>query len=186
MKIDKSKLKILWYEDANGNMIETSDDDGIPKGALYQVSRFPNSLYTNHVELLNQEDVDKCKHPRKHVVPTYGWVEGIVGRKCNVCGGSQTKKKGLFHRWDKKWNGNGSRSVFTVHTTFSEDLVLAMVKSGDYKLSEAIILASISCERCTNALRYKYGLDDGYEEYSEEWKKANTSCTLCEEEEVHK
>lgn len=64
----------------------------------------------------------------------------------------------------------------------NEDVILAMANSGDYTLSEAIILYATSCERCANALIYKYlNGADGYEEYSEEWKKCNTSCKYCED-----
>ena len=41
-----------------------------------------------------------------------------------------------------------------------------------------------ACERCTNVLLHKYlNGADGYEEYSEEWKKANTVCDWCRDEE---
>lgn len=62
---------------------------------------------------------------------------------------------------------------------WSEDLVLAMTNSGDYSLSESILIAAQSCERCMNALAYKYGLDWGYPEGSEEWEKCGTSCDFC-------
>ena len=36
------------------------------------------------------------------------------------------------------------------------------------------------CERCGNVLLYKYlNGKDGYEEYSQEWEKANTECDFC-------
>ena len=40
----------------------------------------------------------------------------------------------------------------------------------------------MSCERCCNVLAYKYlNGKDGYAEYGEEWKKANTECRYCKE-----
>lgn len=62
----------------------------------------------------------------------------------------------------------------------NEDVILAMANSGDYTLGEAIMLWANCCERCMNVLAYKY-LDgkDGYEEYSEEWKRCNTECNFC-------
>jgi len=183
MKINKEDLKTLWYEDEKGNDLGYKGFDfGEPKNALYQVSQFPNQLTTTYLKRIKQEDVDKCKHPRKYIKSTYGWIDGIVGRECSLCHGIQTKKKGLFHRWGKKWNGDSSREVFSCRMGWSEDLVLAMAKSGDYTLGESIIIAATSCERCMNVLRNKYGLD-GYEEYSEEWHKAGTSCKFCEESE---
>jgi len=184
MKINKETLKVLWYEDKDGNkLIDSCDfDNSEPENAEYFASRFPCELHEKHYKSIKQSDVDKCNHPRKYIVPTYGWIDGIVGRECKVCHGTQTKKKGIFHRWGKKWNGGSSKEIIACITTYSEDLVLAMANSKDFTLSEAIIVSTTACERCINVLRNKYGLD-GYEEYSEEWKKANTSCEFCEESE---
>lgn len=63
----------------------------------------------------------------------------------------------------------------------NEDVIVAMVNSGDYTLSEAIVLWSQSCERCMNVLAYKYlNGKEGYEEYSYEWEKCNTVCKFCD------
>ena len=59
----------------------------------------------------------------------------------------------------------------------NQDVLLAMANSGDYTLSEAIAVWANACERCCNVLAYKYlNGADGYPEFSEEWKKCNTSC----------
>ena len=182
MKIKKEHLETLWYEDEKGNKIICSDEalnQRCPDGAVYQVSQFPRMLRTTHLRLIFQNDVDKCNHPWKYIVPTYGWVDGIVGRECKKCGGTQTKKK--WHFWPRKWDGYGSREVFVGSSTWSESLALAIANSGDYTLSEAIIIAARSCERCMNALAHKYGLDWGYEEHSEEWQRCGTSCQFCNE-----
>lgn len=183
MKIDKEKdLKTLWYEDENGNVIPNDNELCKPEGAVYQVSRFPKSLTTTYLKLIKCDDVDKCKHPRKYIVPTYGWIDGIVGRECKLCHGTQLKKK--WHLWPKKWDAYGSREVFAANSTWNdENTVLAMVNSGDFTLSEAIIVYAGSCERCLNVLAYKYtNGEDGYAEYSDEWKKCGTSCKFCEDE----
>lgn len=61
-----------------------------------------------------------------------------------------------------------------------------MVNSGDFRLSEAIIVVSESYERCLNVLTHKYtNGKDGYPEYSEQWMKCNTVCK-CEHENVGK
>ena len=74
----------------------------------------------------------------------------------------------------------GSRKVYSGTSSWPEDLVLAIANSGDYSLSASIIIAATSCERCMNVLAHKYGLDWGYAEGSEEWRKTNTSCQFCE------
>ena len=62
-------------------------------------------------------------------------------------------------------------------------LAVAMVNSGDYDLYEALAVLAQSCERCANVLWNKYlPGEDGYEEYSEEWYKANTLCDFCKEQ----
>jgi len=76
-----------------------------------------------------------------------------------------------------------SGGLFAGESTWPEDLVLAIVESGDYSLSEAILIGANACGRCLNALAHDYGLDWGYAEGSEEWKNTNTKCEFCEEEE---
>jgi hypothetical protein len=64
----------------------------------------------------------------------------------------------------------------------NQDVILAMANSGDYTLAEAMALYASCCERCANVLTYKYlNGKDGYEEYSNEWKKCNTVCRYCKE-----
>lgn len=183
MNIKKEHLDTLWYEDKDGNKIITTDEalnQRCPDGAVYQVSQFPDYLKTTHLHLITQEEVDKCKHPRKYIQPTYGWIDGIVGRKCTKCSGTQTK--GKWRLWPRKWDGYGSREVFVANSGWQQSLALAITNSGDYTLGEAIIISATSCERCMNALAEKYGLDWGYPEGSEEWQKCGTSCKFCKED----
>ena len=182
MKIKKEYLKTLWYEDKDGNFIGKPDfknEPIVPDDAEYQVSRFPNVLRTSYLNLIKQKDVDKCKHPKKHIKKTGGWIDGVYGRKCDLCGGTQTRER--WHLWPRKWDGYGSRKVFSANSSWSEDLVLAIANSGDYSLTEAIIIAATSCERCMNVLAHRYVLDWGYEEGSKEWEKVGTSCQFCED-----
>lgn len=59
-------------------------------------------------------------------------------------------------------------------------LIVAMVNSGDYDLYDAIGVYGTACERCMNVLWNKYFPgEDGYEEFSDEWKKCNTVCDFC-------
>jgi hypothetical protein len=79
--------------------------------------------------------------------------------------------------------GYGSREILSGHSTWNQETVLAMANSGDYSLKEAIIIYATACERCMNVLIHKYtNRTDGYEEYSEEWKKCGTSCKFCEDD----
>lgn len=53
----------------------------------------------------------------------------------------------------------------------NEPVIMAMVNSGDYTLSEALAVYANACERCANVLAYKYlNGKDGYAEYIEEWR----------------
>lgn len=181
MKIDKKQLKTLWYEDKDGNPIDRKKDE-IPANAYYQVSRFPQMLTESHLKLIRQDEVDQCSHPHKCREKTGGWIDGVFGRRCTRCGGTQIRKK--FHLWPKKWDACGSREIFEGHITWNDDkTILGMVNSGDYTLSEAILVYTMACERCMNVLAYKYtNGKDGYPEHSDEWKKCGTSCKFCKNE----
>lgn len=61
-----------------------------------------------------------------------------------------------------------------------EKCVVAMVNSGEYTLREALVVYTTACKRCVNVLINKYlGDTEGYQEYGEEWQKANTQCAFC-------
>ena len=78
-----------------------------------------------------------------------------------------------------KLTEDGSERIGTSNSSWSEDLVLAMANSKDYTLSQSILIAANACERCMNSLAHKYGINWGYSEYGEEWKKSNTCCEFC-------
>lgn len=185
MNIDKSKLKTFWYEDENGNIID-HDEETLERqsNAKYLVAEYPFELHERHIMLVKREDVDKCKHERKHIERKYGLKSGFVRRQCCSCGGTQVKK--WWKPWGRKWDAYGSMEVFTGRTHISsgsEKLLLAMANSGDYTLSEAILVYARACERCSNVLYYKYTDGaDGYAEFSEEWNKARTVCNFCKDE----
>lgn len=181
MKIDKNSLKTLWYEDKEGKKIPYVE--GMPKNAAYQVSNFPLEVRETHLKLIKQEEVAACKHKRKNIRRTDGWIKGIKGRECKCCYGTQVRK--WWQPWGRKWDAYGSRKVFesSVHlSNATGKLLVAMVNSGDYTLAEAILVYSKACERCANVLWHKYTQGkEGYEEYSEEWNKSNTNCIFCSE-----
>ena len=82
MKIKKEHLKILWYEDADGNILEHDNESYLcPKGAKFQNSMFPNIVRHNVLELIKQEDVDKgrrCVGSREIMSMNSSWPEDIV------------------------------------------------------------------------------------------------------------
>ena len=185
LSIDKSKLNTLWYEDKDGNkhVPDYESDDGVdvPDGFRYQVSQFPNYLRTTWLKMVDEEEVAACSHPEEDIRKDYRLIDGLEGRECSLCNGQQTKNVG--EEWPEEWEAYGSRELMTGNSGWSEDLVLAMASSGDYTLSEAIILAATSCERCMNVLLHEYGCDDGYPEFSNEWQECGTACEFCTTEE---
>lgn len=191
------ELPYLWFENEKGDRIipnerlEIPGGEPLPKEFKYQYLQDPLVLRTNVLELINQEDVDACSHPETRT--DHGLIDGLEGRICNRCGGTQVKNVG--EPWPEKWVGGGSRDFASMGSSYSANLVLAMTRpskeefeialSRGYRikpvsLERAILLAGNSCERCMNVLYYRHGLADGYEEFSEDWIKANTRCKLCE------
>ena len=80
---------------------------------------------------------------------------------------------------------NKPMATFGTHIGGDGREILQMANSGDFTLKEAIAVYAHACERCANALIWKYsGGQDGYPEYSEEWKKANTVCDYCRDMEA--
>ncbi len=71
-----------------------------------------------------------------------------------------------------------SSSLGAGMSSWSSDLVTAMVRSGDWDVADAIMVAGQSCERCGNVLRHHYGLD-GYPFASEKYWQAGTCCEMC-------
>jgi hypothetical protein len=68
--------------------------------------------------------------------------------------------------------------LYSSNNSWNVSIVEQMVKSGDYKLIDAILIVSVFCERCSNAAAYDYKLY-GYSRNSEEFKRCNTSCDYC-------
>jgi hypothetical protein len=185
MKIDKSKLKIgMWYEDKDGNVINNPDDVFKPDGAVAYFTKWP--LQVTETAHNFYDNKDTCRHPHKAIKRTSGWIKGIKGRRCSSCGKTQMRK--WWQPWGFKWeHGADSYEAFECHTTLcriDEKCIVAMVNSGDYILSEAIVVMASACERCGNVLIHKYlNGEDGYEEYSDEWKRCHTVCDFCRDEE---
>ena len=158
MKIDLSKMRLHWLEDAEGNVLELENGrcatEKEKEKYCYYHSAFP-CRFSHNISVYDY-------HPR-----------GI--QKCLInlpIIGKQFKKK-LRKIY---------RDLGNFNTTFhaGSDCIVAMVNSGDYTLEQAIWVWINSCERCMNVLCNKY-LDgkDGYEEYSAKWFNCNTKCDFC-------
>lgn len=190
MNIDKNKLKIgIWYEDRERNVYKNDADEyGRPneKCETYhvcfplQVSEQIRAYYTNK---------NTCRHPLKYRNRTHGWKKGIKGCRCNCCGKEKVGSSLIpfaFMPWKP---GSDKYDLFTGNTTLckqSGKCVVAMVNSGDYELDEALAVMAHACERCMNVLLHKYlNVEDGYEEYSDEWEKANTEYDFCRKSKVN-
>lgn len=107
----------------------------------------------------------------------------------------QIKTEIYRRRADGGYGSDDRLAVFSA--TANESLVLAMATGGrrypwwrilrpprptTIRLSDALIIASESCERCLNALAYRYGLDWGYPEYGDQWQACGTRCPMCEDD----
>lgn len=159
MKIDYTKLeKKFWFEDLEGNIVDEED----PKASIYRHC-FP-------LELHDQID-EYCYHPKNPIIKF-------------LC-----KKSKKFYKWISKGKDKTFKQILDSTTSYgnkwSQDCIIAMVNSGDFTLEQAVWVYANSCERCMNVLLYKY-LDgkDGYPEYSDEWKKCNTVCDFCKDEDA--
>ena len=186
MKIDKSKLKIgLWYEDKDGNVTQIPDNmciDRLSEEARTYHACFPLQI-TEHVRIIHSErEKAACKHKRKYWKKDVDLIKGYKGHTCTACGCCQVRK--WWQPWGRKWDyGLSAAPLVDFNTTIgggNQDVIMAMVNSGDYTLAEALVVFASACERCMNVLAYKY-LDgsEGYAEHSAEWEKCNTKCDFC-------
>ena len=74
-----------------------------------------------------------------------------------------------------------STAVMEGNRGFPEDLVTAMVRTAEWDVGDAIMVAAQSCERCLNVLCQCYlGADEGYKFASEPYWKCGTRCKLCD------
>lgn len=186
----------MWYENDQGDRFVPPHGevrDSAPSGFIYYHHR---SSYLHHRvdRVARQEQVERCFHGENR--PTGGWIDGVEGRECVECLGTQTRKVG--DAWPEKWSSGNHRRIFAGEQGWQPDLVLAMTRPaneelrlslqrndgnapGLWGLKDAIAIAAVACEACGNSLAWMYGLSWGYPEGSEEWKQAGTSCELCRE-----
>ena len=175
-----ASLPRLWYANEDGERwIPPEDYSGAhppPPGFVYQHSRFPTTLTDGVLRLTQATEVEACPHPSESVSPTGGWIEGIEGRRCSACQGTQTRN--ADEPWAAEWDSGGSQRVLQGNSGWSQDLAVELVKHGA-SLGDAILFAAVACERCSNVAAWKIGLDWGYESDSDDAASAGTSCELC-------
>ena len=197
MVIDVSKLHCLWLENDEGE-VWTYPEGGCPgsqpEGFIYQHTKFTHELRHNVLRSVVQAEVEACDHDPTYVKRTGGWIDGIKGRECMKCCGTQTADEG--GEWPEKWDANGARDYMGGGCTYPVELALAISRPSlkerlisasrgffflkTYPLDVAIRIAADNCERCLNVLLYKYGQNDGYREFSKAWHKCGTECHFCE------
>lgn len=187
-RFDIAKVPALWYENEEGEKWIPSPGEHFgapPPGFIYQHSRFPCSLHHTVLQLVQADEVAACKHAGRYIRRTFDWVDGIEGRECANCGGTQTRK--VRESWPAMWDAHGSRTIAHGETQWVPDLVLTMsrprwwgFRRPDFTLPHAILVVATACERCLNVLLDRYGLG-GYREGSEEWQRCSTRCHFCED-----
>lgn len=168
MKIDYTKLeKKFWFEDKDRKEIGNTDDAEWIDVIRQAVPDSEPVFYRHCFPLEIHDCIDEyCYHPKDPIVK---WL----------CRKSKTfyklASRGKDRTFKRIWTGG-----ISFGSKMAQDCIVAMVNSGDFTLEQAVWVYANSCERCTNVLLYKY-LDgkDGYEEYSTEWKRANTKCDFC-------
>jgi hypothetical protein len=84
----------------------------------------------------------------------------------------------------KIFEGDSSKPLITFTNAFASctaDLAIAIHQVEGLHLSEALVIAATSCERCLNVLLHHYQCSDdkGYSKESEQAQKVNTHCELC-------
>ena len=168
MNVDLTKLKMThWYEDEDGNVYEADPNFELPKKDYFTYHVVNPCVYTEHISSYT------C-HPQNY-------------HKNSCLYQAMLHFKWFYRLMKKKYRNHMTyKPMLDLNTgfgsIFSQECIVAMVNSGDYTLSEAIYVYCNACERCSNVLLHKYLKGgDGYEEYSEEWKKCNTVCDWCRE-----
>jgi hypothetical protein len=162
MKIDTTKMQHFWWEDAEGNVLEL-ENDRCPTEE--EKTKYP--IYHSCFPCRISEEISIYEYES----PKGRWQKlllklPIVGKRMKA------KRHKIF------------KPLCTFNTTYraGSDCIVAMVNSGDYTLEQAIWVWTHACERCMNVLCYKYlNGTDGYAEFSDEWKKCNTTCSFCED-----
>lgn len=199
----RPKIPTLWYENKKGVRWIPSQNElpEPPDGYHYQWSQFPGYVQENCLRGVLQSEVDECDHDPEYIKRTGGWINGVKGRECMVCNGTQVCEEKDYPdgKWPEKWEAQGSRELMRGESGYPTDLVMAMLRPSFVELArqiyrfglpaipftdftQAVLYSKTACERCVNSLAYRHGLNWGYRRKSDKWHKAGTSCELCDPE----
>lgn len=185
-----------WFEDNEGNVyLDPSfhlDSEQLPDGKLFYYAIHP-CVYSEEVAIYDYhpEDYHTSNHFYQAMLQ-FPWFKNWMKKRM--------AKSDRYTRTYKHLLTDTS-SIGIV----SQELIFAMVESGDYNLAEAFYIVGRSCERCLNVLIYKYLADwthlnrlrkvlgddysdTGYAKYSQAWHDAGTSCEFCkndDKEDLH-
>ena len=107
--------------------------------------------------------------------------EGYVNPRDNGARYQHSRFPTHLHDSVLRLNDDGTSSVLLKgQSGYDSATVTAMVRSKDWDVSDAIMVAGQACERCMNVLAHHYGAGWGYEYNSDGYKEAGTSCRMCE------
>ena len=128
MKIDEN-LYSIWYENEAGTRFVPDLSGGNPTAAVPEDFRYQHSemaMYLTHdvLRVARASEVSACAHG--NIKPTYGWIDGVEGRKCHDCLGTQTRK--VDEPWPEVWSASSSERIFQGSNGYPADLVLAMTR----------------------------------------------------------
>ena len=198
----RKEIPTLWYENEDGVRwipdFTRNEPPVPPKDFVYQWSQFPAQVEETCLQSVLRSEVDECDHDPEFIKRTSGWIDGVRGRECQKCHGTQVVNDEDYpdNSWPDEWDACGSRPLMVGHTGYPTDLVMAMLRPSAVEIArqilrygipalpytsftQAVLTAKTACEACLNALCHRYGLKDGYRKGSKEWKMAGTSCDLC-------
>lgn len=169
MNIDLTRLKMgHWFEDEDGN-VYTGLSENLPKDKKYFTYHHIDPLtYTESVDSYTcHPEYEHENNSFYQAMLNFKWFRKLMLKKYS--------------------NNKTFKPLLKSNTTYyaMQDVIIAMVNSGDYALDEAIYICATACERCSNVLAYKYlNGADGYPEFSGQWYRCNTVCDFCQNLEV--
>jgi hypothetical protein len=136
-------LYTIWLENQEGVRFVVpergADYEPPPEGFVYAHSELPIQVHHDIRQTVVKTEVEACKHPPGSIRPTGGWVDGVEGRKCIECGGSQTRNEDK--PWPKTWGYGGSYPLMTGSSGYAQNLVLAMTRPTHKEIDLSIARA---------------------------------------------
>lgn len=126
----------VWLENEDGTRFIPDMKGGdyapgdAPGDEFYAVhSEMPLQVTHEVMRQTIRSEVEACEHPADAIKPTDGWVEGVEGRECGKCQGTQTRN--TTKPWPELWDAEGARPVCSGSVSLgrgSAGLILAMTR----------------------------------------------------------